>query len=134
MPELCGYHEDPEETLETEYKSWLDLRENADRATLAKALLALHNHGGGQVVIGFDEVAGRLIENVDNAPNAPRSAYAPDEVIGVVDRYCDPSFVTRVQFCVLGGGPEHPVIDVPGAIGGPAPRVKNRAPRSNGEI
>jgi hypothetical protein len=47
---------DPREDLDLEIKNWLDLRsdENA-RATLAKALLALANHGGGFLVLGLAE-------------------------------------------------------------------------------
>ena len=39
---------DPMEALDFEVKNWLDLQDsNSDKATLAKAVLALANHGGG---------------------------------------------------------------------------------------
>lgn len=38
------------ERLEVEYKDWLDLRDAHHRAVLAKAAIALANHGGGYIV------------------------------------------------------------------------------------
>jgi hypothetical protein len=43
----------PNETLAVEYKSWLSLADNAGRATLAKAAIALAHHGGGIIVLGM---------------------------------------------------------------------------------
>ena len=37
----------PSEDLDVEVKGWLDLSTGEHKATLAKALLALANHGGG---------------------------------------------------------------------------------------
>ena len=39
-----------------ELKNWLDLRGNRhDKATLAKAAMALANHGGGSILLGFED-------------------------------------------------------------------------------
>ena len=46
---------EPHEDLAVEYKTWLDLGQEKDKATLAKACIALANHGGGFIVLGFDE-------------------------------------------------------------------------------
>ena len=46
---------DPREGLDVEFKNWLDLDSDEHKAVLAKALMAIANHGGGFVVIGFDE-------------------------------------------------------------------------------
>ena len=53
-PERCIAN--PAEDLDAEYKGWLDLRKEPDRANLAKAVIALANHGGGVVVLGFEEL------------------------------------------------------------------------------
>jgi predicted HTH transcriptional regulator len=45
----------PNETLEVEYKSWLDLSENGARADLARHIAAIANSGGGDIVFGFDD-------------------------------------------------------------------------------
>ena len=43
---------DPREALDFEVKNWLDLQDsNSDKATLAKAVLALANHGGGFIAL-----------------------------------------------------------------------------------
>ncbi len=47
---------EPREALDIEIKSWLDpAGNNEHKAILAKALLALANHGGGFVIIGLTE-------------------------------------------------------------------------------
>ena len=51
---------EPREDLAVEYKTWLDITQEKGKATLAKACIALANHGGGFVVIGFDEHADSL--------------------------------------------------------------------------
>ena len=53
--------ETPREDLGAEYKAWLDLSQNDGRATLAKAIIAIANHGGGFVVLGFDEEGENLV-------------------------------------------------------------------------
>jgi predicted HTH transcriptional regulator len=49
----------PSEKLSIEYKSWLDLTDNAAKANLAKAAIALANEGGGIIVLGMREDAVR---------------------------------------------------------------------------
>ena len=51
------YIVNPVEDLDAEYKGWLDLRTESDRARLAKAVIALANHGGGVVILGFEELS-----------------------------------------------------------------------------
>jgi predicted HTH transcriptional regulator len=41
------------ETLEMEYKSWLNLSNNASRADLARHVAALANYGGGRILFGI---------------------------------------------------------------------------------
>lgn len=49
--ELQGIVDDPNETLATEYKSWLDLLDNPEaRADTARHIAALANHGGGTIM------------------------------------------------------------------------------------
>lgn len=51
----------PREDLSSEYKDWLNLSANEHKATIAKAAIALVNHGGGFIILGFEEVGGRLV-------------------------------------------------------------------------
>jgi predicted HTH transcriptional regulator len=54
--ELRELVDHPNETLDCEYKSWLDLStDNTARADLARHIAALANHGGGQLVFGFKD-------------------------------------------------------------------------------
>lgn len=108
---------DPRESLQVEAKSWLDLGDTGNKATLAKALLALANHGGGYILLGFDDTDGVLTPS----PNRPVTldAYAPDKINNIVKAYADPPFQCEV-FQVPGpSGDEHPIIVVPGGHLGP---------------
>ncbi len=101
----------PREDLDIEYKGWLDLNSPDHRATLAKAAIALANHGGGFVVIGFSEHGSDLLSQ-------PRSAEFPavtqDAVNGAIRRYADPEFHCAVHFVNHPqSGVEHPVVVVP---------------------
>ena len=53
----------PIESPGVEYKDWLDLATNHGKATLAKHAIALANHGGGHVVLGFSEQADELVSH-----------------------------------------------------------------------
>jgi len=104
---------DPRERLDVEFKGWLDLGTEEHKATLAKALMALANHGGGFLVIGFDESAtGPTV-----SPNRPATldGYGQDVVNGIVRNYAEPAFHCSVHFVAqpVSGG-VHPVIGIPG--------------------
>ena len=58
--------EAPSERLDVDLKGWLDLSDNGHRGTLAKALIALANHGGGVTIIGFDTVGDPAENRPDN--------------------------------------------------------------------
>ena len=106
------YIVNPAEDLDAEYKGWLDLRMEPDRANLAKAVIALANHGGGVVVLGFEEQSTGLEAR-------PKPAGMPDvtqdDVNAAVHRYAEPQLHCRmhpVKHPVVGS--IHPVIRVPG--------------------
>ena len=50
VDELQPLVTEPREDLAYEYKDWLDLTDNKDKAKLAKAAMALANHGGGTLL------------------------------------------------------------------------------------
>lgn len=82
----------PQETLEVEYKEWLDLKTKPHRAKLAKELIALANHGGGHVVLGFEDVSMQPVPR----PNG-YAIPSTDDVNGIVAAYADPAFHCRVS-------------------------------------
>jgi hypothetical protein len=52
-PRLLELLRNPAEDLSFEIKEWLNLGENAHKAKLAQAMIALANHGGGAVLLGY---------------------------------------------------------------------------------
>ena len=84
---------EPRENLAYEYKYWLDLtsKDHKDKAKLAKAAIALANHGGGFIVIGFDD---------KGLVSQPRPEEIPeitqDSVNAAICRYADPEFHCEV--------------------------------------
>jgi hypothetical protein len=116
----------PHETLDVELKEWLDIAANNEhRAVLAKALIALANHGGGFVLIGFTD---------QGAPAANRppnlTAYTPDTVNAVVMAYAEPTFHCDVTHVAAPNGQLYPVVTVPGGHHVP---IKARRDGPNGQ-
>ena len=102
----------PREDLSVEHKRWLDLREKPDRAKLARAAIAMANHGGGFIVVGFEDSGGDL-ESQHASPELP--AVTQDAVNAAIRRYADPEFHCEVHFVEHPmSGVEHPVVVVPG--------------------
>jgi hypothetical protein len=132
MPEssqsLVDLLAEPRETLDVEIKEWLDVGGNKDhRAALAKEIIALANHGGGFVLIGFEESPdGTFAPSASRPPDL--KSWSQDNVQGIVARYVDPPFQCKVEHL---NPPLHaarfPVIVVPGGHGVPV-RAKSGSP------
>lgn len=102
--------EAPTERSEVELKGWLNLTENGPRATLAKGIIALANHGGGFLIFGFES---------DGSPSPARppnlAAHTQDAVNDSIERFADPAFHCNVHIVRrLADGLEYPVVVVPG--------------------
>ena len=105
---------EPREDLAAEYKDWLDLTRNEHRATLAKAAIALANHGGGHVVIGFAE-QGQSLESRPRPVDIPE--VTQDSVNAAIRRYADPEFHCEVYDVPHPGtGVSHTVAAVPSTL------------------
>lgn len=120
LDEIEALIANPRETMAVELKAWLDLDTKEHRAKLAKELIALANHGGGQVLLGFDDEGPRAIQR----PAAYKVSV--DDINGVVSAYADPTFHCEVR--EVSG---HVVISVPG---GHAVPIRARRGGPNGEI
>ncbi len=115
---------DPREDLTFEIKNWLDLQSsNEDKATFAKAVLALANHGGGFIALGLTETPEGIVE-AEGRP-AQLDAYGQDLVNGIVHNYCDPAFHCPVHIVPNPVGALFPIVVVPGGR-----RVPVRAKRA----
>jgi hypothetical protein len=101
------------ESLSVEVKNWLNgLAANADKANLAKEIIALANHGGGFVFIGFEDAE----PHATIQPAAGQlEAFGQDAIAGIVNSYINPPFQCDVHFLRRQGEEvSHPVIVVPG--------------------
>ena len=103
----------PREDIDVEYKDWLDPRTDKDRASLAKAAIALANHGGGHIILGFRE-SGRELRSVARRSDVP--AMTQDAVNAAIRRYAEPEFHCQV-FGVPNPatGTSHTIARVPGS-------------------
>jgi len=116
----------PQEQLDVELKQWLDLSDNNDRANLAQAILAMANHGGGTVLLGYEERDGKWAE-CSSAPANPKN-YDQDTVSGIVQKFADPAFQCAVYSVEADGlRHAHPAIVVPGGHRAPV-RARRSGP------
>ncbi len=105
---------EPREDLAYEYKYWLDLtsKDHRDKAKLAKAAIALANHGGGFIVIGFED-QGQTLESRPRPEKIPE--ITQDSVNEAIRRYADPEFHCEVyEVPHPDTGVSHTVVAVPG--------------------
>lgn len=105
--------ETPRESLDVEVKRWLDLTsDNHGKATLAKEVLALANHGGGVIILGVAEhddgwrAAGPCPFDL--------AGYTSDAINAIVSRYADPKFEVTTHHLHDRAANPFVVIEVPG--------------------
>src|SRR4051794_4651803 len=96
--ELQALLQFPNEKLTIEYKGWLDLSDNAGKATLAKAAIALANEGGGVIVIGMreDNQQGRVLGSQPRPTTL--APYSQDDINAAINRYADPKIHCELAF------------------------------------
>lgn len=118
----------PNEALATEYKSWLDLDDADHKATVAKAVIALANHGGGRLVLGFREEDDGSFTSIP--PEDGFVPYTQDRINNVVRAYANPAIhCDCVSIAHPETGVEHFVVSVPG--GHMAPIIARRGSPGN---
>lgn len=105
---LSDLIEFPMETLENEYKRWIDLDDKVAQAKIAQHLAALANHGGGHLIFGFQD-------DLTLDPNLPPSIdkYNRDTFTGIVKHYLSPYFQCDVHIVTNKKGGKFPVVRVP---------------------
>jgi hypothetical protein len=119
----------PREDLGIEIKNWLGLQgSNDDKATFAKAVLAIANHGGGFVVFGLVETQAGFSE-AEGRP-ADLTGFSQDLINGIVQNYCDPAFHCPVHFVASPTDEIFPIVVVPGGHRVPI-RAKRAGPNGN---
>lgn len=107
--ELQELVDNPNETLDVEYKEWLNLKDDrAARAALARHIAALANHGGGTIVLGFSDT----MQFAGPSP-FPGIVYDRDLIASIVKKYLEPPLQCDVYMMQSPSGNQHPVIVVP---------------------
>ena len=120
---------DTQEALDCEVKNWLDLQgSNDDKATFAKAVLAIANHGGGFIILGLIETDAGIVEAEERPATLDR--YNQDLINGIVQNYCDPPFHCAVHVVANPLGAVFPVVLVPGGHRVPV-RARRAGPNGN---
>jgi len=119
----------PSETLDFEVKQWLDLTDAENKGLIAKALIALENNGGGFLLIGFKDEAGRLRPDPDRPQSLDR--FTTDTMNDIIKGRAEPTFHVEVT---LQRHPltdeEFPLIRVAGTSKVPV-RSSSETPRSS---
>jgi hypothetical protein len=85
----------PHEELDTELKGWLDMSSEEQKADLGQGILAIANHGGGYVLLGFAEKDGSWVAAEPRPTNL--TSYSQDTINGIVQHYADPPFQCHVE-------------------------------------
>ena len=111
--ELQSLIRNPSESLSTEVKTWLNLTTDDGKANLIRAILALRNHNGGRIIIGFD--ASTMLPDEAKRPDTFRIDYSIDKVQQLVGKYASPLFEVLVDF-VERDRSLFPVITIPSGI------------------
>jgi hypothetical protein len=106
--------DNPSESLDVELKCWIDPGRPADRALIAKACLALRNHNGGCMLIGFNDDG----TPDPNVPANVRVTYHADLIQELCSRHASKPFEVRVEF-VGRDGVDYPVICIPSGVESP---------------
>jgi hypothetical protein len=112
--ELEALVDSPSESLDVELKCWLDLDDRDAQANLAQALLALANHGGGFVVLGFSRCSDGETTSCGDVPREMLGSYNQDNINSIVKRYADPPFHCELLWVRRRDGVRHAVVCVPG--------------------
>ena len=105
-----------QESLDVEVKNWLNgLQSNDDKARLAKEIIALANHGGGYIFIGFEDEDDNGFHPEISPEEIELGAFTQDTVSSLVERFAEPACqCTLGNFTRDGSDISHPVIFVPG--------------------
>ncbi len=102
----------PREDLGIELKRWMDPADKVVQAKFVKELLALRNHGGGYLVIGFKDEHPPMPD-----PNRPAdlTGFSSDYFNNILKKYAEPPFhcVSHVVEHPV-TGEYYPVVVVPG--------------------
>jgi hypothetical protein len=114
--------DNPRESLSVELKRWIDPDQVEGIAKIVKTAIALRNHGGGYMVIGFDNAT--LEPAQDNVPVDVRGLFHVDKIQGMIAKYASEPFKITVEFPKR-TGQIYPVIVIPSGVKTPVAAKKD---------
>ena len=103
----------PKESLSVEIKRWIDPNKPDGITKIVKASLGIRNHGGGYIIIGFDNKT--LSHVTENIPINVHEQFHIDKIQGLISKYASEPFEISVEFPVRDGQP-YPVIIIPTGV------------------
>lgn len=114
-----GLINNPRERLSVELKDWFDPRSEEGKAKIVRTCLAMRNHDGGFLQVGFANQSGR--PNLEDAPADPRAQWDGDEIQRLITNFASEPFEVHVRFgCVSGRDDrEFPVVEVEAGVRSP---------------
>lgn len=96
------------ESLNIEFKRWIDPKSPEGISKIVKACIAMRNNNGGYFFVGFDEEARQ--PDICNTPDQDiRELFNLDEIQSCISKYAYPQFEIDIRF-VEKGGIDYPVI------------------------
>src|SRR3972149_6345233 len=112
MSRIKELTERPSESLSVEIKNWINPDEPINAIKIIKSALAIRNHGGGYIVIGFDN---NTLEPDSNPPSEVRTLFHIDKIQALISKFASEPFEVLVEF------PErdaqiYPVIIIPSGV------------------
>jgi len=118
------------ESLNIEFKRWIDPKSPEGISKIIKACIAMRNNNGGFFFIGFDEESRQ--PDIDNTPTQDvRELFNLDDIQSIVSRYAYPQFEIDIRF-VEKDGREYPVVCIEEGIRTPvATKSELRDSRGN---
>lgn len=103
----------PSESLAVELKRWIDPDKPEGIAKIVRAALALRNHNGGFLVIGFDNDTSQ--PDLAHGPQDAKAAFQIDKLQGYIAKFASEPFEIAVEFPMRDGQP-YPVIAIPPGV------------------
>ena len=92
---IDGLIANPRESLATELKDWFDPRTPEGQAKIVKTCLAMRNHNGGTLQVGFEDGTASL--NLSGAPTDVRSWWDVDELQALVSKFASIPFEVHLS-------------------------------------
>lgn len=106
----------PSESLSVELKSWFNPDSPEGIAKIVRAAMAMRNHGGGYILIGFNNETGE--PEFSNVPEDVKTFFHIDKIQGLISKYSSELFEIKVHYRSKTGleSPIFPIIEISSGV------------------